>query len=64
MRGLKGNMSQNLVLGLSYHFMSKNGYLFIYILNTFTIFFIKGTMTRIKILRHSSLHSNVFNIYM
>ena len=59
---VEGTVSQIFDLGLSSYFMSKNGQLFDYLSEYFFQNFIKKrTRTCIKILRHSSLHSNVFN---
>ena len=55
-------MSQIFDSGLSFHFMSKNGQLFDYSSEYFfQKIYKKRTRTCINILRHSSLHSDVFN---
>ena len=64
---LEGSVSQNLNIGPSYYFMSKNGKLFvnffqIYIFSISTFHKIK-TKTYIKILRHPSLHPDLMNAH-
>ena len=57
-------MSQIFVLGLSFNFMSKNRQLYDYLFEYFfSKFDKKRTRTYIDNLRHSSLHSNVLNLY-
>ena len=53
-------MSQNFDIGLSFHFMPKNGKIFIIFYDYFSIFHKIKTRTYIQILRHGSLQMNVF----
>ena len=61
---VEGSVSQIFVLGLTFHFMSKNGNFMIIYLIFFLSFIKKRTRTYTKNLKHSSLHSNVFNTFV
>ena len=56
---LEGTVSQNLKIGLSLLFMSKNGKNFIIFHNYFSRFHKNKFKTYIKNLRHGSLQTNV-----